>query len=100
MESDAARNWFDFLKRLPSLFFGLFLVAFGLVANLHSNLGMNPWGVLNVGITKVTTLTIGQVSQLIGLVVIIVGWILGFAPGFGTLANMYLIGFFIDLIIR
>jgi uncharacterized membrane protein YczE len=60
---------------------------------------MSPWGVLNVGVSNITPLTLGQASQVIGLVVIAVGWMLGFAPGFGTLMNMYFIGLFIDLII-
>ena len=28
-----------------------------------------------------------------------IGWALGFSPGMGTLANMYFIGLFIDLLI-
>ncbi len=100
LRSSTSRNWFVFLRRLPCLFFGFFLFALGLVANLHSNLGMHPWGVLHVGIANVTFLTIGQAGQLIGLIVIIIGWLLGFAPGIGTLANMYFIGLFIDLIIE
>lgn len=92
-------NWLNFLKRLPSLFFGLFLFGVGIVTNLQSNLGMIPWGVLHVGIAETTSLTIGQISQLVGLVVVIMSWRLGFAPGLGTLANMFFVGFFVDLII-
>ena len=99
MLADRRTNWLVFLRKLPSLFFGLFLFASGVVANLYSGLGMSPWGVLNVGLANILPLTLGQVSQLIGLVVIAIGWGLGFAPGFGTLANMYFIGLFIDLII-
>lgn len=94
------QNWRDFLKRLPSLFFGLFLFAVGIVINLHTNLGMMPWDVLHVGIANVTPLTLGQACQLVGLFVILIGWLLGFAPGLGTVANMYFIGFFIDQILE
>ena len=87
------------LKKLPSLFFGLFLFAAGIVTNLYSNLGMNPWGVLNVGLANHIPLTLGQVSQLIGLLVIVLGWLLGITPGLGTLANMFFVGYFMDLII-
>lgn len=93
-----ALNWVILLKRLPSLFLGLFLFSLGIVANLQSNLGMMPWGVLDVGLAKVTPLTIGQASILIGLLVIFIGYLLGFTPGLGTLANMFFIGYFIDLI--
>jgi len=99
MASVSTDNLKDFLGRLPSLLVGLFLFAVGVVANLNSGLGMAPWGVLNVGVSNITPLTLGQASQAIGLVVIAIGWALGFAPGFGTLMNMYFIGLFIDLII-
>jgi len=60
---------------------------------------MMPWGVLGVGITTKIPLSLGQSSQLIGFLVLVIGWVLGFAPGFGTITNMYFIGLFIDWII-
>ncbi len=85
--------------KIPSLLFGLFLFAAGMVSNLYSGLGMSPWGVFHVGVAEVCGLTLGQVSQIIGLVVLLLGWGLGFAPGFGTVMNMFFVGFFTDLII-
>lgn len=100
LKGGISRNWRDFLGRLPSLFLGFFLFALGIVANLNANLGMMPWGVLHVGIANVTPLTLGQTAQLVGLVIILIGWLLGFPPGFGTVANMYFIGFFIDRLLE
>jgi uncharacterized membrane protein YczE len=88
------------LVKLPSLYFGLFLFAAGSVTNLYSGLGMNPWGVFHVGITGISGLTLGQVSQLVGLVVLLIGWGLGFPPGWGTVSNMFFIGWFTDRIIE
>lgn len=98
MREKLVENWVSFMGKMPSLFLGLFLFAAGLVANLNSGLGMSPWGMLTIGLTNHVSLTFGQVSQLVGLVVLAIGWILGFSPGMGTLANMYFIGLFIDLI--
>ncbi|MCX6642494.1 MAG: hypothetical protein NTV15_03800, partial [Candidatus Bathyarchaeota archaeon] len=56
-------NLKSFIKRLPSLYFGLFLFALGAVSNLYSGLGMNPWGVFHVGVSGSSTLTLGQVTQ-------------------------------------
>jgi uncharacterized protein len=86
--------------RLPSLYFGLFLFGLGSVMILYANLGMSPWGVFQVGVMKVLGLTFGQASQLVGLAVLVFGWALGFPPGFGTVMNMYFIGYFIDRIIE
>ena len=99
MESGITRNWMAFLARMPSLLGGLILFSAGIVANLHAGLGMTPWGVLNVGIEKMTPFTLGEVSQVVGLAVLLLGWLLRFPPGFGTFANMYVIGVFIDWII-
>ena len=93
------KNWSVFLRRVPSLLFGLFLFAVAIVANLYSGLGMMPWGVLSVGIEKNTALTLGQSSQIIGLLVLALGWLSGSIPSLGTIANMYFIGLFIDWII-
>ena len=97
-KSYVTKNWRRFLLKMPSLLLGLFLFAMGVVANLYSNLGTAPWIVLHVGLSKITPLTLGQVSQLVGFVVLVIGWFLGFPPGLSTLANMYFIGYFIDLI--
>ena len=99
MASNLTRNWMTFLARMPSLFVGLFFFSAGVVANFHSGLGMMGWGVLNVGLEKMTLFTLGEISQVVGIAVIIIGWLLGFPPGFGTFANMYTIGVFIDWII-
>ncbi len=93
-------NLHAFLLKLPSLYFGLFLFAAGSVTNLYSGLGMSPWGVFHVGLTGPTGLTLGQVSQLVGLAVLLIGWGLGFPPGWGTVMNMFFIGWFTDRIIE
>jgi uncharacterized membrane protein YczE len=67
---------------------------------LYADLGMSSWGVFQVGVMNVFGLTFGQASQLVGLGVLVLGWALGFPPGFGTVMNMYFIGYFIDLIIN
>ncbi len=99
MEDRLARNWGAFLSSMPSLFGGLFLFSTGIVANLQAGLGMMPWGVLNVGLEKLTPFTLGEVSQVVGLAILLLGWLLGFPPGLGTFANMYVIGVFIDWIL-
>jgi uncharacterized membrane protein YczE len=67
---------------------------------LYADLGMSSWGVFQVGIMNQFSLTFGQASQIVGLGVLIFGWVLGFPPGFGTVMNMYFIGYFIDVIIE
>lgn len=61
---------------------------------------MAPWGVFHVGVSVISGLTLGQVSQLVGLAVLLLGWALGFPPGFGTVMNMFFVGWFTDLIME
>jgi uncharacterized membrane protein YczE len=96
---DTPRNTSEVVKRLPILFSGYFLCSLGIVANLYANLGTSPWTLFHVGLTNITGLTLGQITQIVGLIIIVISWKLGNSPGIGTIANMIFIGFFIDLII-
>lgn len=66
---------------------------------LYADLGMSAWGVFQIGLMNVIGLSFGQATQVVGLGVLIFGWFLGFPPGFGTVSNMFFIGYFIDVII-
>jgi uncharacterized membrane protein YczE len=85
--------------RLLSLHAGLFCFGVGIALTLQAHLGLSPWDVLHQGISRHTPLTIGQASELVGLVALFAGWLLGTRPGVGTVSNMILIGFWIDRVI-
>lgn len=78
---------------------GFLLCACGTVMALNSNLGLSPWDVFHQGLTNVTGLTMGQASIIVGVVIVIATSLLGLKVGLGTIANMIVIGCFIDLII-
>jgi len=66
---------------------------------LKADLGLSSWGVLQIGMMNIVDISFGQTTQVVGLAVLIVGWALGFPPGFGTVSNMLFIGYFIDIIL-
>ena len=86
------------ITKLIVMFFGLFLYALGIVLTIHSNLGASPWDVFHLGVINYTNITLGEVSQLTGLALIIISIYLGVRPGWGTILNMYFIGLFIDIL--
>jgi len=86
------------IKKLPKLFVGLFLVALGVVFMLNSNMGMNPWGILTTGLSDLTGITYGRLTQIIGFVIVMFTLILKIYPGVGTILNMLSIGSLIDWI--
>ncbi len=93
-----SKEWIDTLKKMPLLFFGLFLYAVGILEMLYSNLGTSPWETFNLGIINYAPLTLGQGSQLIGLIVLLVSYFIGVIPGIASILNMFFIGFFIDIV--
>lgn len=83
--------------RFIKLFIGFGLCSFGISLLLTADLGMNPWGTFTSGLVNITGLSFGQLSQAIGLIIIVATLPIKSVPGIGTLLNMYFIGFFIDL---
>lgn len=82
--------------RVPSLFFGLVVIAVAIVSLLESRLGLAPWDVFHLGVAKHSPLEIGTASIVVGLAVMFVAWGLGQPPGFGTVANAIVIGLVVD----
>ena len=91
------------MKKILMLFLrmlsGFLLCALSTVLSIKSNLGLSPWDVFHQGLSNLVGLTIGQASIIVGLLIVVIVSILGIKIGFGTLANMIMIGCFIDLII-
>lgn len=86
------------LFSMGRLFAGLFLYAVGIVLTINANLGLSPWDVFHQGLSKITGITMGQASILMGLLVVILDWGLGEKVGIGTVCNMFFIGIFIDVL--
>jgi uncharacterized membrane protein YczE len=80
------------------LLLGLFLFSIAIVLILESKLGLSPWDVLNQGLARHSVLSFGMANVAVGLTVLLIAWLLGGAPGIGTLANAVLVGSFIQLL--
>jgi uncharacterized protein len=87
------------ILRYIALFTGLFVIANGIVFLINANLGVNPWDVLHIGLANLFGMTIGRVSQIIGLLLIVVSYFFKVRPNIGTILNMIFLGLFIDLVI-
>lgn len=83
-------------RRLIQLFAGLLLYGVSISIMLEAGLGLEPWGVLNEGVTERTPLSFGLVVCLIGALVLLLWIPLKQKPGFGTIANVIVIGLAVD----
>ncbi|WP_458788551.1 membrane protein YczE [Pseudonocardia phyllosphaerae] len=62
-----------------------------------SGLGNSPWTVLAEGLGRATGLSVGIVTNAIGLLVLILWFPLRQHPGLGTVCNALFLGIFMDL---
>ena len=71
---------------------GLVIYGFGLAIMLRAAVGVAPWDVLSQGVSRVTGLPFGLVTNLIGVVVLLFWIPIRQRPGLGTVLNVLLIG--------
>jgi uncharacterized membrane protein YczE len=86
-------------SRLVRLMTGLLILAVSIVLQINARLGYAPWTVLDDGMRNLTGLTIGQANILMSAAIIAVDLLAREKIGFGTVANMTLLGLFTDWIL-
>lgn len=87
------------LRDWTQLLIGLAVYGVAIALMIRANLGLGPWDAFHVGLHLLTGMSIGVASIVVGLVIVAGTWASGRRPGLGTLANMVLIGLFLDLIL-
>jgi len=85
------------IKRLFQLNWGLALYGVSVGLMVRSNLGLNPWDVFHQGLAERTGLSLGEIIVVIGAAVLLLWIPLRQRPGIGTIANVFLIGFWTDV---
>ncbi len=100
MHLPSARYLRNYIIRLCICITGLFLFAVGTIFTFRSNMGLGPWDVLHLGISRHTPLTFGQANIVVGAIIILAGLLIRAYPGVATILNMFLVGIFVDLLIR
>jgi len=79
-------------RRLAQLLLGLVAYGAGIAFMVRATIGVSPWDVLAQGVSRVTGLEFGLVTNLIGLVVLLLWIPLRQRPGVGTVLNVLLVG--------
>ncbi|WP_445009102.1 membrane protein YczE [Rhodococcus marinonascens] len=83
-------------RRLTALFAGLWLYGFSMALMITAGLGLDPWDVFHQGIAGRTPLSFGTVTALTGVGVLLLWIPIRQKPGFGTIANVLVIGVSVD----
>ncbi len=79
-------------RRLVQLVVGLVAYGAGIALMVRAAIGVPPWDVLAQGVSRVTGLDFGLVTNLIGLGVLALWIPLRQRPGLGTVLNVLLLG--------
>ncbi|WP_203135308.1 membrane protein YczE [Microbacterium sp. JZ31] len=80
------------IRRVIQLMLGLPLYGFGISLTVEAGLGLDPWTVLAEGISLHMGIGMGWVTNLLGLLVLLLWIPLRERPGVGTILNILIVG--------
>jgi uncharacterized membrane protein YczE len=84
-------------RRLLQLYAGLALYGTSMALLVRAGLGVMPWDVLHQGLAPHLGWSLGTVTEVVGLLVLL-AWIpLRQRPGLGTISNVVVIGIAVDV---
>ncbi|PWJ65278.1 YczE/YyaS/YitT family protein [Rathayibacter iranicus] len=85
------------LRPVPRLLIGLILYGFADAMMIRAAIGVDPWTVFAQGLAHQTGLGIGLLTNMIGLLVLLLWIPLRQRPGLGTVLNVLVVGTMIDV---
>ncbi len=94
---DNKTNMNNYGIRLTKMMIAFVFYGLGVTLTLKADIGYAPWEVFHAGVANTFGLSIGLVSIIVGVVIILVAMRLGETMGVGTILNMIFIGVFIDM---
>lgn len=95
--AEASSRWRPTFWQAVRLIVGLWLFGVGEAMLVAANLGNSPWTVLAQGISLRTNLSIGVITNILGVIVLLLWIPLRQRPGLGTVGNIVLVGTSIDV---
>ncbi|WP_010204092.1 membrane protein YczE [Salinibacterium sp. PAMC 21357] len=79
-------------RRVAQLAAGLLLYGFAIALMIRAEIGVAPWDVLGQGVSLTTGLPFGLVTNIVGLVVLLLWIPIRQKPGIGTVFNVAVVG--------
>ena len=90
-------HWNTLIRDFLVIQIGFALFGLSIAMLIRSNLGTSPWAVLEVAFSKLTGITPGRMSIIVGFVVLVGALALREKIGWGTLSNILFIGLWEDM---
>ena len=79
-------------RRLVQLYVGLVAYGLSMALMVEAHLGTMPWDVFHQGVARLTGLSFGTVTIIVGVIVLLLWIPLRQRPGIGTVSNVIVIG--------
>ena len=89
----------EYARRIGRLLLGLLISAVGVTMLLNANVGVEPWSVLQQGMSRTLGVSYGTAAMIVGAAVILVAVLMGESFGIGTLANIVVAPAMIDALL-
>lgn len=92
-------RWNTFWSDQLRLQLGFFMYGVAIVLMIRAGLGNGPWSVLDVGVATMLNIKVGTVTQIVGVLVLFAAIWSGERIGWGTLSNIFFIGFYMNILL-
>jgi uncharacterized protein len=93
-------RWKTFPRDFIVIQVGFALFGLSIAVMIRSNFGTGPWALLEVALSKLTGITPGRMSILVGFAVLILALAMGEKIGWGTIGNILFIGLWEDMFLH
>ena len=87
----------SYIFRLVQVILGLALAGIAFYMIVKADIGLSPWDAFAMAISYYIPITYGQAVQLVGVVVLAADLLLREKIGLGTIADVLIVGWVIDL---
>ncbi len=90
----------SYIVRVMVFLLGIFVLALGAGTVITANLGAATWDVLHIGLSKITGLSVGRWVQIVGILMVLMTALLEKRRlAIGSVLNIVIVGFFLNLIL-
>ena len=93
-------HWKTFPRDFLVIQIGFALFGLSIATMIRANIGTSPWALLEVALSRLTGITPGRMSILVGFIVLVIALALGEKIGWGTLSNILFIGLWEDMFLH
>ena len=100
LTNDGLRNILNYTIRVIVFVCGIFILALGAATLITANIGVATWDVLHIGLARISSLSVGRWVQIVGITMVLMTCVFERKrPVIGSVLNIVLVGFFLNLIL-